>query len=180
MKNCIIGILAVLVLALGGFIIYDKVIDKKDVKEPETTNTEVEEKLPEWVEYLLKQDITEITYESGIALDGNGPLTCEAAKTMTKEQLKDVLVKMSEAPITKFDLEGIGGPCWGGIKVKYGNKVFNIYMGKLVITANNDTAVIAMLDKEDYVLNTTTNDAPNWSYEFGWDPTYIDTLLKAK
>lgn len=180
-NKLVIILMGIIIFILGALCILfatETISFTKDSDSKEQEVVKEEEKLPEWISYILKQDITEITYESGKPIDGSGVLTCEEAKTMTKEQLKNVLLKMSESPITKFDLEDAGGPCWGGIKVKYGNKVFNIYLGNVVITANNDTAVVALLDKENYTLDETTNSTPNWAYEFDWDESYIESLLK--
>lgn len=130
--------------------------------------------LPEWADYLLSQNITEITYETGI-LDENE--ICAPAKTMTREQLKSILLKMTESKLKKYDLGGAGGPCWNGIIVKYDNERFELFMGNIISVNNNDKNIISLLEKEDFRLENTTMSDPWWVYEYDWDTSYIDTLF---
>lgn len=162
--------------------------DNSSVKEDSDTNDNVDEKddqnetskLPEWANYLLEQNITEITYETGINEYNEITNTeeCAPAKTLTKEQLKDILLKMTESKLKKYDAGGFGGPCWGGIVVKYNNQEFKIYMSKHIVTDGNDSKIIALLEKENYILdNQIITEEPMWIYEYDWDTSYIDTLL---
>ena len=89
----LIVILSLLVLGLSGYILYDKVLSNKEIPTNEvinnvpSDNNVIEEKLPEWVEYLLKQDIKSISYQSGRTNDN---FECESPKNMTKKQLLSV------------------------------------------------------------------------------------------
>lgn len=183
-KNIIIGVLSVLVVVIAIITILsltgtinlkgNSTVNPKDNvsennKRNESTN------LPEWANYLLKQNIISITYETGI-VDANEK--CAPAKTLTKEQLKDVLVKMTEAKLKKYDAGGFGGPCYAGITVKYDNKQFSIYMSKYIVADDNDSNIIALLEKESYTLdNKIITEEPMWTYEYDWDTSYIDTLV---
>ncbi len=140
----------------------------------ESNNLDVEEdKLPEWAEYLLSQNLTEITYETGALVNDE----CAASKTMTKEQLTDILTKMTASELKKFDAGGFGGPCWSGIVVKYDDKKFEIFMGKYIIADGNDNNILSLLEKENFKVEEAINPEPLWTYEYNWDTSYIDTLL---
>ncbi len=150
-------------------------------KENETVKEEEKENLPEWVSYILKQDITEISYYEGVASTdaSTGNNICSPVKTMTKDQLKKVLLKMSKTSIKKHTIGGMGGPCYEGIKIVYGNKILRIYLGTIVLNDENDKDVIDLLEKENYILdNTNTSETFNWAYTFEWNKEYIETVLK--
>lgn len=132
-----------------------------------------EDKLPEWAEYLLNQNISEITYETGAFVNDE----CAAPKVMTKEQLKEVLIKMTSSKLRKFNLGGAGGQCWKGITVKYDDKKITIFMSKWIDANNNDSKVVSLIEKENYTFDESTESDPQWTYEYDWDPSYIDTLL---
>ena len=93
-------VLFLLVLGLGGYILYDKVLSNKEtptndvINNVPSDNNVIEEKLPEWVEYLLKQDIKSISYQSGRTNDN---FECESPKSMTKEQLKKVIEEITNS-----------------------------------------------------------------------------------
>ena len=132
-----------------------------------------EEKLPEWAEYLLNQNISEITYETGAFVNDK----CAAPKVITKDQLKDVLVKMTSSKLRKFNLGGAGGQCWKGITVKYDDQKFTIFMNKWIDATNNDSNVVSLIEKENYNFEKSTEPDPLWTYEYDWDTSYVDTLL---
>lgn len=181
-------VLFLLVLGLGGYIVYDKVLSNNETPVNETTNNVpsnddiVEEQLPEWVEYLLNQNITDITYQKGqLEYDETtGKNSCTPEKKMTKEQLKDILIKMTEADLKKYeDSGGRGGPCWIGIVVKYNNTKFEIYRNDAIFIEDNEEYIMSLFEKEKYTLVTSenkNNDTKGY-YHYNWDYSYIDTLL---
>ena len=177
----LIVILSLLVLGLSGYILYDKVLSNKEIPTNEvinnvpSDNNVIEEKLPEWVEYLLKQDIKSISYQSGRTNDN---FECESPKSMTKEQLKKVLEKMTAAKLKKYDMGGAGGQCWQGITVKYGSNSLNIFMGKYLSVDELDSNILELLEKEDYINEKSTMPTPWWVFEYNWDTSYIDSLFE--
>ena len=66
MKNFVIGILAFLVLALGGYLVYDKVIDKKDVSKEEPKSETVTAKQLDYfdtdIDYIIDNYIPSLCY----------------------------------------------------------------------------------------------------------------------
>ena len=169
----------VLTLLLGGYIIYDKVL-KKDVpvSETEKEKEKVQETstLPEWANYILKQDITEIYY--GYPKIVGETFEC-TTKTITKEQLKDILEKMTANKLRKYDMGGGGSDCNDeGITIKYGDKKFVIWKGRWIfLDTGNDPEVISLLEKANYVKEEPTNPEPAIVFEYIWDENYINTLL---
>ena len=91
-------IFIIISLALGGFILYDKVLKKeesippKPVKNNSNTNeiNNDENTLPEWVEYLLNQNITGMGYGTWDADTDK-----EGFRDISKSQLKGYLQKLT-------------------------------------------------------------------------------------
>lgn len=135
-----------------------------------------DDNLPKWANYLLSQNITEITYENGIVFGDMEE--CSAAKEMTKEQLKDVLLRMTKSELKKYDAGGFGGPCWSGIIVKYNGKEFRLFMGKYILLSDNDSKIISLLEREAYIFENSSMSDPLWVYEYNWDTSYIDALFQ--
>ena len=181
-------VLFLLVLGLGGYIVYDKVLSSRENSTNDTTNdvpsdnTIEEKQLPEWAEYLLNQNITDIIYKKGKFEydEKTGKSFCTPEKEMTKEQLKNVLIKMTEADLKKYeDSSGRGGPCWIGIVVNYNNTKFEIYGNDAIFIEDNDEYIMSLFEKEEYTLVTAenkNNDTKGYYY-YNWDYSYIDTLL---
>ncbi len=171
-------IFIVLTLILGGYIVYDKVLkkEKTDVPIKEETKQEEKDTLPEWATYVLNQNITSITYKDG-TLDENEE--CTKPKTLTKTQLKSIFEKMTKANLKKYDLGGAGGPCDHELIIKYGNKELSISSARWIsISPSNDNEVIKLLEKEQYTYIQPTNDDVWMVFEYEWDTSYINTLVK--
>ena len=180
-NKIIIAILSVLVVVLVLVVIYLLFIKKPDDTRninTENNNQTVQETLPEWATYILNQNITSITYE-GYGNDTGEEPEC-IKKDVTKEQLKDILTKMTKGNLKKFDLGGAGGPCNHGIAIKYNNKELYIAEGKWISISGNETdaEVLSLLEKEKYTYEAPTNDNPWMVFEYKWDATYIDNMFK--
>ncbi len=170
-----------LTVLLGGYLIYDKLIKTEDKVEEKTENpiqeTVKEETLPEWVSYILKQDLTaEYKYVSSLP---NDDYEC-SKKDMTKDELKTILEKMAQGTLKKIDLGGTGSPCDDGIFISYGDKTVDIYSNELIDDDVTDPEVIKLLEKENYTKEDPVNPESNWVFEFKWDSSYIDTVLGTK
>lgn len=155
----------------------DKNTSKEENKE---NNNSVEtKKTPEWVDYLLSQNITEIVYKKGILEhnDTTGEDVCTPDKILTKEQLKEILVEMTSSNLVKEDLRGLGGACDTGIYVKYDDKEFKIYASKDILVKNNDEKIISLIEKEKYTKKDAIDENTNWAYRYNWDTKKIETIL---
>ena len=176
----IIGLLSILCVLFAtdilSFNFKQNINDNTDTNNNINDNTTQNEnsELPEWADYLLSQNITEITYEDGKVDDDE---ICTTPKTMTKEQLKSVLLKMTNSKLKKYDAGGFGGQCWNGITVRYDNQKFEIFMGNIIVIDKNDSNVVSLLEKEQYTLENSTMPDPLWVYKYDWDTSYIDTIF---
>ena len=160
-------ILLVLTILLGSFIIYNVFYKNRVINESDDYSY-----LPEWVAYVLEKDLSSITYEY---VSNNECVT----KEMTKEELVKIIEKMTENSLRKFDMENISFDCNTGITIKYQNKELHLWQGKyIVLDKKNDSIVLSLLEKDITVKEETLNNNPNWVFEYEWDNSYIDTLLK--
>jgi len=175
-------IIIILLLVGGGYIVYTLLSDnpnfnlgEKDNSNSQLSGDETEDNnLPDWANYLLKQNITEITYETG-SMDDN--YNC-ISKTMTKAQLTDVLIKMTAAPLKKYRSGGGGGPCDWAIRIKYDDKTTDIWMGNTITKYGFDNELLNLVEKEKYTLIDDQNLADtDWYYTYEWDTTYLDSLF---
>lgn len=132
----------------------------------------IDENMAEWAKYLVKQNITAIIYEKA---DDKGACI---EREITKDELKMVLTKMTASRLMKYNYGIQAANCNHRITVKYDNKEFMIEGGYLINANNTDSALIALLDKEE--LNYIQPDSKEvWMvYEYGWDIKYLDTLFK--
>ncbi len=84
-NKILIILMALIIVGLAGYIVYAKFIQKGDNPEPKPTNTEENgnngntsnqnddsANYDAWMNYLLKQNITKITYEPGIDYENGG------------------------------------------------------------------------------------------------------------
>ena len=157
-----------------------------DAPTPTPVVTPVENKtesLPEWANYLLNQSISEITYgyEKN---DENGVLQC-LTKSMTKDQLKMILVEMTKSNLKKFDMGGLGKACAvDGIQIKYGNKVINMLAGEYFYATaeddDDDAQLVSLLEKAVNTNESAQNEIPLWMFKYEWDNSYINTVLGIK
>ena len=182
-------VLFLLVLGLGGYIVYDKVLSNKETPVNEPTNNVpsnndvVEEQLPEWAEYLLKQNINSIVVNNRTCtMDDDG--MHESSEQLTVDQLRKVLVEVTKSKLTKYkDIGGFGGPCIRNIKVKYNDtKEFELFLYKYIDIERTDSEIISLLEKENYTnvesrTNTPVPENPQSMFEYDWDGAYLDTLL---
>ena len=185
----LIVILCLAVLVLGGYIVYDKMFSNKGTPTNENTNNipsdspVIEEKLPEWAEYLLKQNISSIVVNNRTCtMDDDG--MHESTEQLTVDQLRKVLAEVTKAKLTKYkDIGGFGGPCLKNIKVKYNDtKEFELFLYKYIDIEKTDSEIITLLEKENYTnvdsrTNTPVPENPQSMFEYDWNGAYLDILL---
>lgn len=178
-------VLFLLVLGLGGYIVYDKVLSNKETPTNDITNdvtsenTTVEEKLPEWAEYLLKQNITEIKVYNRNLESFEAGKDCPEPETITKEQFSSIIKVMVKSNLTNYkNASGFGGPCMKDLIVKYNDdQEFKLLLYKFIITKDNN--ITSSLAKEKYTENTIMQGDDKYEdmYAYEWDTSYLDTLL---
>ena len=177
-QTVLLIIFVVLTLVLGGFIIYDKFIAKKEEISNSVDNTKVNDSnknnlnLPEWAEYLLNQNIDEIIYE------GYGKNSECVKEQVTKDQFKEFLKKLTSGKLRKFDIGGAGGDCNQGVTVKYGEKEVSFYHGTIIDVEGTDPVIISLLEKEKYDYEKPNNDYPSMVFEYTFDIRPTDKFFK--
>lgn len=177
-------ILALLVLGLGGYVFYDKVLGNKETPATTNSDTTTEETLPEWAEYLLKQNISSIVVNNRTCTLDNDGVMHESSEQLTVEQLRKVLGEVTKGKLTKYkDIGGFGGPCLTSIKINYNaTKKLDLFLYKYIDIDSTDNEIITLLEKENYTnvesrTNTPIPSEPQSMFEYEWDTTYLDTLL---
>lgn len=212
-----IAVLSVLVIVLGGFIFYDKVLTRSEpvsinidknskTGSNSTTNNdnskannnsvdmpkelklesikENSDKYEKWYDYLLKQNINEITISICEKEDGCDPaeLSCPKPKVISKEQLTKVLEEMTKLKLIKhLDSLGFGGSCFEGINVKYGDKSFNLsYVRDEMFINSDDDNLMTLLDKESFEARANINSGlyeVNFAYQWASYNSFIKELI---
>ena len=186
----LIILLVLIILGLAGFIVYDKVLSNKEEKvknneqaENITDETKTEEgtKLTKWANYLIEQNITKITVHRTFKDYLDPEVGCPEDKFITKDELKQILEKMTQGKLTKFlDAGGFGGPCLPSIVVEYNDdKKLELFLNKYIIT--EDKNIKSLLELEDYIENNKRNSAMeelNTLFEYEWDDSFIETLFE--
>ena len=181
-KLVVLLLLVIVCLLAGcGFLTYTLISDDSNLNLAGTgsSNSQIsgdetdDNNLPEWVDYLLKQNITEISYYPGNLDDNNECIV----KTMTKEQLTEVLTRMTSAPLKKYKSGGGGGPCYSGIEIVAGDKEYEIWNGNTMSKYGMDEHGLSLLEKEKYTLVDEEITVGDWYYEYEWDMTYLYSLF---
>lgn len=178
-KNIIIIILSIIVLYLGGYITYDKMHNNNQVEnnnnseEIDSNSNKDNENLPKWAKYLLEQNITEIEVVNRTCTVENDKIN-ESSETITKEQLENILTKMTESKLIKHYYGGMGGPCLGDITIKYNNQEVSLFLFKYIRT--NDEKINTYLEEENYEIKKDYES--DYLFMYDWNPTYLDTILK--
>lgn len=178
-------VLFLLVLGMGGYIFYDKVLSNSDAPTNEITNNvpsnnDVDgEKLPEWAEYLLKQNITDIEVYNRSLESFEPGKNCPDPEKITKEQFSNIVKVMVKSDLTNYkNASGFGGPCMKDLIVKYNDgQEFKLLLYKFIVT--KDVTIKSLLEKEKYIENTIMQGDETYDdmYAYEWDTTYLDTLL---
>ena len=173
----LLAIFIIATLALGGFVVYDKVLkkDNTDVPVKETEENKVEEKssLPDWANYLLNQNINKVGYYDS-----------EDWKDITMDQLKGYLQKLTTeySLIKMHDYDG-GCSNYCGLEIKYNNNDFRIYAGSIFF--ENDSTLLSLLEKDKYTLYDIETNYDTWHYGYarnikgnGFDTLEINDYMK--
>ena len=176
----ILGIFIALAVFLGGFIIYDKVLnknngsvndsDEKSIDETKPTETSSTNSLPEWVNYLLKQNITKMGYSNYEDDDFKW-------NDVSKEQLESYLKKLT-TDYSLYKMRDYDGGCdiYCGLEIQYDNKKVRIFAGSIFV--ENDTEIVSLLEKEKYTIDNRDSSYDTWHFAYYRNKTAdgFDTL----
>lgn len=179
----LIGVLCVLVLLLGGYFVYDKVLNNKETPVENNNINDInnieEEKLPEWAQYLLNQNISEIIVNNRKFESFDPEVGCPETEKITKEQLRSVLEVMVKSQLSNYkNASGFGGPCMESIVIKYNNnQEFKFLLYKYIVTEDNQ--IKSLLEKERYTINNSLKGDEIYDdmFAYEWDSSFLDTLF---
>ena len=121
-KNTIIIIfLSLLVVLLGGYIVYEKTSSKdlEPEKEESTQEEPIENSQEDWIDYLLNQDIQKITLK--YCPDKNDAQSRQTYN-LTKDELNQIFTPLKQDKLIKHWKGGMGGygcACCDLIQVDY-------------------------------------------------------------
>lgn len=195
----IIAILLVLVMALVGYIVYDKVNnkdelenknqsidnDKNDSKDDnKDINTPVS--YDNWMDYVISADINEIDVNYCVFMKEENIWKRESVK-ITKDDLSKIFDEMKKSTLTKDYTGGYGGPCNESLDIKYCSEnndyTLSIMYYSFIDPMNkeNDPNVLSYLKNSNYTVeNYTDNMDPEKSqhvYEYNYDNKIVDDII---
>lgn len=173
----IIVIVIIILISVGGYFGYEKFANKEKDKPTPVDNGGKEEKYSsEWINHVLKQDIKIINI--GYSIPSGETVEC-FEKELTKEQLKTILEKMTEAKPVKKDIGGENTECnYEGIRIEYQDYRVEIFKNKyVVVDSDMDPEVLELLEKEKNSEEATSKENPWWAFEYNWDSSYINSLI---
>ncbi len=139
-----------------------------------------EDSLPEWAEYLLTHNISQIAvYNRNVPKTFEPGDSCPDPEYLTNGQFKSVLKEMVKFKLSKYvDASGFGGVCMKRIIVTYdGTKKFELLLNKYIIT--DDSKIESLLEKENYTENSSMKgkETNKDMFAYEWDESYLDNLL---
>ena len=163
-KNMIIVLLLVIVLIIGGLCILfatgKLAFNSADKETTEDKLTEDISDLPEWAQYVLKQNITKITYTKLTDEIPNDNYDECPKVELTKNDLAKVFKEMTKYELAKANGGlGFGAMCYPAISVEYGGTTTEIFSG-LVFGSNskNDPEFLELLDNVAEVQDANNGD----------------------
>lgn len=191
----IIAVLLVLVMVLGGYIVYDKVNNKdelenknqsigNDKNDSKDINTPVS--YDNWMDYVISADINEIDVNYCVFMKEENIWKRESVK-ITKNDLSKIFDEMKKSTLTKDYTGGYGGPCNESLDIKYHseNKDYTLsimyYSFIDPMNKENDPNVLSYLKNSNYTIeNYTDNMDPEKSqhvYKYNYDNKIVDNII---
>lgn len=154
----LVVVLVIVLLAVVGFevIYFAKPFDKKNNREnnsQEVLTPQEDNNYANWMNYLLEQNITNITLERTTE-DGSNNKSVD----LTTDDLNAIFIKMGEYKLVKNYVEGIGFTGSDKLTITYtkNDSDFNITINDGVIMANNETTndseLLQEFEKSEYVI----------------------------
>ena len=191
----IIAVLLVLVMVLGGYIVYDKVNNKdelenknqsigNDKNDSKDINTPVS--YDNWMDYVISADINEIDVNYCVFMKEENIWKRESVK-ITKNDLSKIFDEMKKSTLTKDYTGGYGGPCNESLDIKYRSEnndyTLSIMYYSFIDPMNkeNDPNVLSYLKNSNYTIeNYTDNMDPEKSqhvYKYNYDNKIVDNII---
>lgn len=182
----IIVILCILVLLLGGYIVYDKVLENTN-ENINSINQDNDNKYTNWMDYIMDTDISSI--KLGFCVDDpsneNGIPTKETID-ITKNDLNKIFTEMKKGTISKNYYGGLGGPCMTSIDVNYTNNdkqyKLDLVLYKFIDPEfTDDQNILSYLEDASYTIKKYNEDidlsVEPYMFEYTYNKDIIDAII---
>lgn len=183
-------ILCVLVLALGGYFFYDKVLsddrnvnnENENFNNNKIDNTEDinEEKNLSWINYLLSLHILEAKVTRVRSKDLGDSIDLNNTVTLSMDNLKEALSKLENNKLLKIWSEGKGGPDRDLLTISYENNdqkyELRIWNGT-IIPDNLDNNFIKILNSDKYIEKNQEYQDSEGAFYFYVIENYSETIF---
>ena len=186
----LVVILCVLVLGLGGYLLYDKVLsddrnannENENVNNNKIDNTEDinEEKNLSWINYLLSLHILEAKVTRVRSKDLGDSIDLNNTVTLSMDNLKEALSKLENNKLLKIWSEGKGGPDRDLLTISYENNdqkyELRIWNGT-IIPDNLDNNFIKILNSDKYIEKNQEYQDSEGAFYFYVIENYSETIF---
>ena len=183
----IIVILCILVLLLGGYIVYDKVLENTN-ENINSINQDNDNKYTNWMDYIMDTDISSI--KLGFCVDApsneHGIPTKETID-ITKNDLNKIFTEMKKGTISKNYYGGLGGPCMTSIDVNYTNNdkqyKLDLVLYKFIDPEfTDDQNILSYLEDASYTIKKYNDDidlsVEPYMFEYTYNKDIIDAIIR--
>ena len=190
-KNVIIALLVVIIIILASLVVLFatdtisfnfKPNDHHDISNEEGSNNSEEEHYAVWMEYILAQNITNVSIDRSRAAD-NPEDDYFAKINLTTEQLKGLFSELTDCKLVKYYLQGSGFTYGDIITISYtaNSDEYSVQIANGHRWADNmnlrDHGLLNALENSDHtVQNEDIKNAEGAYYNF-WFQGYDETIL---
>ena len=174
-------ILSVLVLVLGGYLFYDKVLSNNDVNGSDVNNDSYDN----WMDYIMNSNINSIqlSYCIDNNVDDEG-LPIRNTINITKKDLNRIFNEMKKGTITKKYYGDFAGPCTKSIDVNYisNNTAYQLLINDgYSIGTIVDPKILSHLENTNYSIENIGNEtdltkAP-YTFEYDYNKAIINEII---
>ena len=197
----VIVILGILVLFLGGYIVYDKVfendaqINNNNNNESSSNNeildndTSVNQNqdtnnYTNWMDYIMSTNINSIKLGYCVSVISNGnevPTLNEI--DINRNDLNRIFSEMKKGSIAKNYNRGLGGPCMPSVKIGYTNSDQQYELSLIIYRIidpeyTNDQKILSYLENTNYTINTYNDNIDLNTEPYMFDYTYNQEVIE--
>lgn len=174
-------VLSILVLALSGYIIYDKVLNKKNNNQSDILE---QTKYNNWTDYILNSDIQEITINRTRAAVKENEEDISKKTTISKEKLKEIFTKLKKYNLVKKYTLGMGIADGDILSITYKKDnvdyIFEIPNGYIFVETIDDSELLNIIEDDQYTVENEELSSENGSfyvYKYDYDNSIFDSYF---
>lgn len=186
----IVAILLILVIVLGGYIVYDKVNNKDGLEDKNQNVNNNDNNTPvsydNWMDYLLSTDISSINIEQCVLTNEEVGWERNDIK-ITKDDLSKIFNEMKKGTISKYYYGGYGGSCISSIVIVYKadntNYKLNLVEYYKIDSGQEyiDPKVLSYLEKSNYTIKKWSEDIDMdhepYSFDYNYNTEIVDDII---